>query len=274
MLAEVVDHARAISAPSHLHPAVEVDQLALDPDQGGADLVVVDQLPGVLDARARRRRSGREPVDERLRPAPRSRSCARPASAGRTRAARPCRGSGAAARPTTGRCSRGSRRRASSARPGASRSPSCRSREGCRPAGKPRKTGVREDIIPVTLPAPQRRVRRHPEQQRQVAADPVGDVDRLLGVVDADVDVGAEDQLPLGDPAELRRPAPGSAGGRRSPGPRRAPRDGCRRRRSPARARPRPRAPRGAARAAARRPRPRSRRAASRPRAPTASARA
>ena len=42
----------------------------------------------------------------------------------------------AGARPTTGRCSRGSRRRASSARPGARRSPRCRSGAGCPRAGR------------------------------------------------------------------------------------------------------------------------------------------
>ena len=69
--------------------------------------------------------------------------------------------------------------------------------------GKPRKTGVRADIIPVSLPRQSGEFEDIAEQQREVAADAVGDVDRLVGVVDADVDVGAEDQLLLGDPAEL-----------------------------------------------------------------------
>ena len=43
-------------------------------------------------------------------------------------------------------------RRASSARRGASRSPSCRSTGGMPTRGKARKIGVREDIIPVALP--------------------------------------------------------------------------------------------------------------------------
>ena len=94
-------------------------------------------------------------------------------------------------------------RRASSARPGASRSPRCRSAAGSPTRGKARKTGVREDIIPVVLPAPEGRVGRQREQQRQVAADPVGDVDRPVGALDRDVDVGAEDQLLAGDVAEL-----------------------------------------------------------------------
>ena len=55
----------------------------------------------------------------------------------------------------------------------------------------------------MALPRQSGELRGHAEQQRQIAAHPVGDVDRLLGVVDADVDVGAEDQLLLGDPAEL-----------------------------------------------------------------------
>jgi len=36
-----------------------------------------------------------------------------------------------------------------------------------------------------------------------VPANPVGDVDGLVGGVDADVDVGAEDELALGDEAEV-----------------------------------------------------------------------
>ena len=52
------------------------------------------------------------------------------------------RGSGAGARPTTGRCSPGSRRRASSARRGGSRSPRSRSAAGSPTRGKARKTGV------------------------------------------------------------------------------------------------------------------------------------
>ena len=248
MLAEVLDHRRAPSSLAGTSsPRSKSISLPSIPTSGGADLVVVDQLGGcstlgtpvvVVGRRAGGPATGR---------GRRSRSCARPASAGRRRAARPCRGSGGAARPTTGRCSRGSRRRASSARPGGSRSPSSRSRAGCPTRGKARKTGVRDGHHPRRLAAPERRVRRHPEQQRQVAAHPVGDVDRLLRVVDADVDVGAEDQLPLARSSRARRRAPGSGGGRRSAGPRRARRDGCPRRRSRGRSRRRPRAPSAAA---------------------------
>ena len=80
---------------------------------------------------------------------------------------------------------------------------------------------------PGPLPAPEGRVRRQGEQQRQVAPDPVGDVDRPVGALDRHVDVGAEDQLLVGDVGELARRAPGSGGDRRSPGPPRARTGGC-----------------------------------------------
>ena len=48
---------------------------------------------------------------------------------------------------------------------------------------------------PGAVGAPERRVRRQRQQHGHVDAHPVGDVDRLLGVVDADVDVHAEDEL-------------------------------------------------------------------------------
>ena len=56
---------------------------------------------------------------------------------------------------------------------------------------------------PRPLPAPEGRVRGQREQQRQVAPDRVRDVDRPVGVVDRHVDVGAEDQLLVGDVAKL-----------------------------------------------------------------------
>ena len=62
--------------------------------------------------------------------------------------------------------------------------------------GKARKTGIREDIRPGALAAARTgEFDRQREEQRQVAADPVGDVDRPVGALDRDVDVGAEDQL-------------------------------------------------------------------------------
>jgi hypothetical protein len=54
------------------------------------------------------------------------------------------------------------------------------------------------------VPAPERRVGRQREQDRHVHPHPVGDVDGLLGVVDADVDVQAEDDLLPGDEAQRR----------------------------------------------------------------------
>ena len=50
--------------------------------------------------------------------------------------------------------------------------------------------------------APERRVRAQREQHGHVDAHAVGDVDRLVGVVHADVDVHAEDQLLARDEAQ------------------------------------------------------------------------
>ena len=64
------------------------------------------------------------------------------------------------------------------------------------------KIGVRVDIRPVGTPRQNGELAREREQDRQVHAHPVGDVDRLLGVVDADVHVQAEQQLLPGDEAK------------------------------------------------------------------------
>ena len=53
------------------------------------------------------------------------------------------------------------------------------------------------------LPSPERRVRRQSEQRRQLEQQAVHDLDRLLGIVDRDVDVHSEDQLAAGDVLEL-----------------------------------------------------------------------
>ena len=68
--------------------------------------------------------------------------------------------------------------------------------------GNWRKIGVRVDSRPVAVAAPERRVRAEREQHGDVDAHPVGDVDRLVGVVDADVDVHAEDELLARDEAQ------------------------------------------------------------------------
>jgi hypothetical protein len=53
------------------------------------------------------------------------------------------------------------------------------------------------------LAAPERRARREREQRGEVREQPVHDLDRLVGVVDRDVDVHPEDQLPPRDVLEL-----------------------------------------------------------------------
>ncbi len=55
---------------------------------------------------------------------------------------------------------------------------------------------------PGLVRAPVGRVGAQGEQDRHVHAHPVGDVDRLLGIVDADVDVQPEDDLLAGDEAQ------------------------------------------------------------------------
>ena len=61
---------------------------------------------------------------------------------------------------------------------------------------------------PGRVAAPKRRVRRQSQEQRQVAPDPVGDVDGAVRAVDRHVNVGTEDQLAPGDVAELRDQLP------------------------------------------------------------------
>ena len=78
---------------------------------------------------------------------------------------------------------------------------------------------MRDDIRPVGLPAPERRVGRQREQDREVDPHAVRDVDRLVGIVDADVHVQAEQQLLARDEARARRRSRGSARARRSAGP-------------------------------------------------------
>ena len=56
---------------------------------------------------------------------------------------------------------------------------------------------------PGRLAAPERRARRQREQRREVREQAVHDLDRLLGVVDGDVDVHPEDQLAARDVLEL-----------------------------------------------------------------------
>ncbi len=57
---------------------------------------------------------------------------------------------------------------------------------------------------PGRVGAPERRVGRQSQQHRQVDAHAVGDVDRLVGVVEPDVNVHAEDQLLAGDEPHRR----------------------------------------------------------------------
>ena len=74
-----------------------------------------------------------------------------------------------------------------------------------------RRTGARkcgEDHLPARcetrrLAAPERRGRRECEQRAELGEEAVHDLDRLLGVVDGDVHVHAEDQLAPGDVLEL-----------------------------------------------------------------------
>ena len=74
-----------------------------------------------------------------------------------------------------------------------------------------RRAGARErgeDHLPARreagrLAAPERRVRRQREQLGEVDEQAVHHLDRLLGVVDRDVDVHAEDQLAAGDVLQL-----------------------------------------------------------------------
>ena len=68
--------------------------------------------------------------------------------------------------------------------------------------GKARKIGVRVDSRPVASARQNGELARQREQHRQVHAHPVGDVDGLVGVVDADVDVHPEDQLLARDEAQ------------------------------------------------------------------------
>jgi hypothetical protein len=70
--------------------------------------------------------------------------------------------------------------------------------------GKARKIGVRVDSRPVRSPRQNGGVGAQREEHRHVHAHPVGDVDRLVGVVDADVDVHPEDELLTGHEAQRR----------------------------------------------------------------------
>ena len=81
-----------------------------------------------------------------------------------------------------------------------------------RVVGEPRRRpGARErgeDHLPARgeagrLAAPERRAGREREQRPELGEEPVHDLDRLLGIVDGDVDVHPEDQLPPGDVLEL-----------------------------------------------------------------------
>ena len=74
--------------------------------------------------------------------------------------------------------------------------------------GRARARERREDHLPARcepgrLAAPERRARGEGEQRRQLGEEPVHDLDRLLGIVDSDVDVHAEDQLATGDVLHL-----------------------------------------------------------------------
>ena len=93
------------------------------------------------------------------------------------------------------------------------RSPPSRGRSGGIPTrGNARKIGVRVDTRPGRVGAPERRVGAQREQHGQVDAHPVGDVDGLVGVVDADVDVHPEDELLARDEAQRGDRGRGSAG--------------------------------------------------------------
>src|SRR3954452_3816881 len=67
---------------------------------------------------------------------------------------------------------------------------------------------------PGVVAAPERRVRAQGEQDRHMHAHPVGHVDRLVGVVEADVHVQPEDQLLPGHPAQLFHEVAVALGGR------------------------------------------------------------
>ena len=69
--------------------------------------------------------------------------------------------------------------------------------------GNARKIGIRVEARPVSSPRQYGELARQREQDRHVHAHPVGDVDRLVGVVEADVDVQPEDDLLAGDEAQL-----------------------------------------------------------------------
>ena len=75
-------------------------------------------------------------------------------------------------------------------------------RGGTPTRGSARKIGTRVDSQARALGAPERRVDREREQHRDVDAHAVGDVDRLVGIVDADVHVQAEEELLAGDEAQ------------------------------------------------------------------------
>ena len=69
--------------------------------------------------------------------------------------------------------------------------------------GKARKIGVRVETQAGARPPRQKgELALRASSTGEVHAHPVGDVDRLVGVVDADVDVHAEDQLLARDEAQ------------------------------------------------------------------------
>ena len=68
--------------------------------------------------------------------------------------------------------------------------------------GKARKIGVRVEARPVASARQNGELADSAEQHGHVHPHPVGHVDRLVGIVDADVDVHAEDELLAGDEAQ------------------------------------------------------------------------
>ena len=68
--------------------------------------------------------------------------------------------------------------------------------------GNARKIGIRTEARPVSSPRQYGEFADQREQDRHVHPHPVGDVDRLVGVVEPDVDVQAEDDLLAGDEAQ------------------------------------------------------------------------
>src|SRR3954454_5078033 len=207
VLAEVLDDAEGHLLRGDLQALVEVDQLSLDPDQRRANLVVVDQLVRVVDARQALVVEGIEAMGQRQREGGESNRALDPRLLVEdTELDRAEIRVGAHVPPQVGVVLD---------------RPALHHLLDAVGVGLPAAV-VRRDPHPWEgaedrrsgrhhaghLALPEGRVGRHPEQQRQVAAHAVSDVDRLLGVVDPDVDVGPEDHLLVGDPPELRRELP------------------------------------------------------------------